>query len=91
MTQRWCFLGTTQSCSSLSLSTLDLLTKILILGSRQSPSPLCFSPSSLPSHSQPVAEERFFADASDGVGVAVLAMSGSFQPPGPAIFTMVSW
>lgn len=31
MTQKWCFLGTTYSCSFLSLPTLDLLIKILIL------------------------------------------------------------
>lgn len=26
-----------------------------------------------------------------GRSIALLAMSGSFQPPGPAIFTMLSW
>lgn len=50
---------------------------------------------SLPVLSLPILSlqlrEDFFADDSSGVDVAVLAMSGSFQPPGPAIFTMVSW
>ena len=46
----------------------------------------------LPPHpSQPTAEERLFAGAAMEVGIALLAMSGSFQPPGPAIFTMLSW